>query len=262
MELKIQNKVMIITGGASGIGEAITHAVAGEGAIPVIIDKNEEAGKRIVDELITNNMKSLFISRELNKAESCRESVEETLGEFDRIDALINNAGINDGVGLEHGNPDAFLNSLEKNLYHYYFMAQACLPALKKSRGTIINISSKTAITGQGNTSGYVAAKGAQLGLTREWAAELAKYGIRVNAIIPAEVLTPLYKKWLTESFDDPEKQLAIIKNRIPLYNRLTMPEEVADMAVFLASERASHITGQFIHIDGGYVHLDRAISG
>ncbi len=260
MDLNIQKKVMIVTGGAAGIGEAIVRRIGSEGGIPIIVDKNEDNGKRLLEDLAKTDVGAHLIVRELASAQSCIEVIGEILSMTDRIDALINNAGINDGVGLETDDPDAFLRSLVKNLHHYYFMAHACLPSLKRTRGSIVNISSKTAITGQGNTSGYVAAKGAQLGLTREWAAELAKYGIRVNAVIPAEVMTPLYKNWLTHTFENPDAQLLRIERRIPLESRLTKPEEIADMAVFLTSDRASHITGQFLHVDGGYVHIDRAI--
>jgi L-fucose dehydrogenase len=139
-------------------------------------------------------------------------------------------------------------------------MAHFCLPHLKTTRGAIVNISSKTALTGQGNTSGYCAAKGAQLALTREWAASLLEDGIRVNAVLPAEVMTPLYRSWL-DTFDDPQAKLANIVQKIPLGRRMTRAEEIADMAVFLLSDRASHITGQWLVVDGGYVHLDRALT-
>jgi len=185
--------------------------------------------------------------------------VEETLEHFERIDGLVNNAGVNDGIGLETGSPESFLESLDRNLRHYYYMAHYALDALKKSKGPILNISSKTALTGQGNTSGYAASKGAQLALTREWAVELAKWGIRVNAIVPAEVMTPLYEKWI-QNFEDPEQKLSEITEKIPFQKRMTTKEEIANMAVFLLSERASHITGQFVFVDGGYVHLDRAM--
>jgi L-fucose dehydrogenase len=198
---------------------------------------------------------------ELSPNENCRKVVDLTLQKYGSIDALINNAGVNDVVGLEKGTPEKFLESLNKNLYHYYYMAYHCLDALKESKGAIVNISSKTAVTGQGNTSGYAASKGAQLALTREWAVELLPYGIRVNAVIPAEVMTPLYEKWL-KTFEDPDKKLKEITKNIPLGNRMTTKEEIASMVVYLASEQASHITGQFLFIDGGYVHLDRALAG
>jgi NAD(P)-dependent dehydrogenase (short-subunit alcohol dehydrogenase family) len=139
-------------------------------------------------------------------------------------------------------------------------MAHHALPALKTARGSIVNISSKTAVTGQGGTSGYVAAKAAILGLTREWAAELLPTGIRVNAVVPAEVMTPLYRQWVS-TFPNPEEKLSRIISKIPLGKRMTKPEEIADMVLFLISERASHITGQHVFVDAGYTHLDRALT-
>jgi L-fucose dehydrogenase len=232
MDLHLQDKVVIVTGGAAGIGAAISLQLAAEGAIPVI---------------------------DLEQEVDCRGMVQETIAEFGRIDGLVNNAGVNDSVGLEAGR-DAFVRSLEKNLIHYYVMAHLCLPHLKASRGAIVNMSSKTAVTGQGNTSGYCAAKGAQLSLTREWAAALAQDGVRVNAVIPAEVLTPLYQRWIA-TFDDPEARLAAITARIPLGQRMTTADEIASTTVFLLSAQASHTTGQWVFVDGGYTHLDRALT-
>ncbi len=260
MDLNIQNKVVLVTGGGRGIGAAICRLVAAEGGIPVIVGKLREEGETLAADIEKQGKKALAIYKELGSPESCREVVEETLARLGRIDALVNNAGVNDGVGLEHGTPQGFMASLERNLFHYYYLAHFALDALKKHKGVILNISSKTAVTGQGNTSAYVAAKGAILALTREWAVELLKYGIRVNAIVPAEVMTPLYHEWLSQ-FDNPDEKLREIGSRIPLENRLTTPEEIADMAVFLLSNRASHITGQHLYVDGGYVHLDRSLS-
>jgi L-fucose dehydrogenase len=132
---------------------------------------------------------------------------------------------------------------------------------LRASKGAIVNIASKTALTGQGGTSAYVAAKAAQLGLTREWAAAFLADGVRVNAVIPAEVMTPLYANWLA-TFPDPAAKLADITKNIPLGQRMTTPREIADTVVFLLSPRASHTTGQWLFPDGGYTHLDRALAG
>jgi NAD(P)-dependent dehydrogenase (short-subunit alcohol dehydrogenase family) len=172
----------------------------------------------------------------------------------------VNNAGVNDGVNLEHGSYEAFMSSLHKNLVHYYLMAHYALPQLKASKGAIVNIGSKTAETGQGGTSAYAASNGGRNALTREWAVELLKYGIRVNAVIVAECYTPLYDKWI-QTFADPQAQLKKINEKIPLGNRMTTAEEIANMVAFLLSERSSHTTGQLVYVDGGYVHLDRAIS-
>jgi len=260
MDLQLKDKVVLVTGGAKGIGEAITRGCVREGAIPVFVDKDNEAGEKLKTELRNIGAACGFIFADLVPAENCSATVEQTLREFGRLDVLVNNVGVNDNVGLEHGSPDKYVRSLQLNLLHYYNMAHYALPALKKSHGCIVNIASKVAMTGQGGTSGYTSAKGAILSLTRDWAAELLPYGIRVNALVPAEVMTPLYKWWLS-TFPIPEEKLKHIVSKIPLGKRMTQPEEIAAMVLFLISSQASHITGQHVLVDGGYVHLDRALT-
>jgi L-fucose dehydrogenase len=260
VDLQLKDKVVLITGGAKGIGAAIARGCARESAIPVFIDKDVEAGKQLKAELSNGGAKCAFISADLVPAGNCASSVEQTLRDFGRLDVLINNVGINDNVGLENGSPEKYLSSLQLNLLHYYNMAHYALPALRKSQGCIVNVASKVAMTGQGGTSGYTSAKGAILSLTRDWACELLPYGMRVNAIVPAEVMTPLYKWWLG-TFPNPEEKLKHIVSKIPLGKRMTQPEEIAAMVLFLISPQASHITGQHVLVDGGYVHLDRALT-
>jgi L-fucose dehydrogenase len=259
MELNLTEKVYLISGGAKGIGAAITNLIAEEGGIPVVVGRSKDEANEMIKKLTQKKKEAYSIVKELGSPQSCREAVEETIQKYGRLDGLINNAGANDSVGLEHGTPENYLASLEKNLHHYFYLAHYALPYLKTSQGTIINISSKCGVTGQGRTSGYTASKGAQLALTRDWAIELLPYKIRVNAVIPAEVMTPLYEKWLS-SFSDPEIKLKNITKNIPFENRMTTPEEIANMVVFLLSSRASHITGQHVFVDGGYTHLDRAL--
>ncbi|MEM1214182.1 MAG: SDR family NAD(P)-dependent oxidoreductase, partial [Bacteroidota bacterium] len=216
MELNLQQKVFVITGGASGIGAGIARALAGEGAIPVLLGRNREMGEALIAELGVGTQ----IVYELDSIAACRAAVQEILAFRPRIDGLVNNAGANDGVGLLNGSPEAFELSLRKNLCHYYHLTHLLVPQLRAQRGVILNISSKTAVTGQGGTSAYAAAKGAQLALTREWAVELLPYHIRVNAILPAEVMTPLYQTWL-QSFPDPAAQRKVIEQNIPLAQRM-----------------------------------------
>ncbi|TLV03784.1 SDR family oxidoreductase [Dyadobacter luticola] len=260
MDLKLKNKIIIVTGGAKGIGEGIVKVLAGEGAIPVIVGRNAADNQKMVDELAAAGYESFQVVAELTRPEECEKAVAAVLDKYGRIEGLINNAGVNDGVGLENGNYEAFIASLHKNVVHYYLMAQHALPALKESKGAIVNISSKTADTGQGGTSAYAAANGGRNALTREWAVELLKYGIRVNSVIVAECWTPLYEKWI-ETLPNPKEKLEEIVSKIPLENRMTTSEEIANMTVFLLSERSSHTTGQLIYVDGGYVHLDRALA-
>ncbi|MCE7063239.1 SDR family oxidoreductase [Dyadobacter sp. CY343] len=260
MDLQLFNKIIIVTGGAKGIGEGIVQVLAKEGAIPVIVGRNENDNQKLVTELASKGFESFQVAAELTRPEESEKAVKAVIEKYGRIDGLVNNAGVNDGVGLENGDYDGFIASLHKNVVHYYLMAHYALPALKESKGAIVNISSKTADTGQGGTSAYAAANGGRNALTREWAVELLKYGIRVNSVIVAECWTPLYERWI-ETLPNPAEKLQSITAHIPLENRMTTSEEIANMTVFLLSQRSSHTTGQLIYVDGGYVHLDRALA-
>lgn len=256
MKLQLKNKIIIVTGGAKGIGEGIVRALAGENAFPVIVGRSETDNKKLLAEIGRGGQ----VVAELTEPDSCKNAIEDVVKQFGKIDGLVNNAGVNDGIGLEQGNYEAFIASLHKNLVHYYLMAHHALPYLIQSKGAIVNIGSKTAETGQGSTSAYAAANGGRNALTREWAVELLKYGIRVNSVIVAECYTPLYDHWI-KTFENPEEKLKSITDKIPLDKRMTTAEEIANMVVFLLSEKSGHTTGQLIHVDGGYVHLDRALS-
>ncbi|MDF2193294.1 SDR family oxidoreductase [Paraflavitalea sp. CAU 1676] len=260
MDLQLKDKVIIVTGGAKGIGEGISKVLAAEGAIPVILGRNEEDNIKTVNDIKAAGQKAAQVVAELTQPEACEKAVQEVIKQFGRIDGLVNNAGVNDGVGLENGTYEAFVASLHKNLIHYYLVAHYALPELKKSKGAIVNISSKTAETGQGGTSAYAASNGGRNALTREWAVELLPYGIRVNAIVVAECWTPLYERWI-KGLPDSEAKLASIVSKIPLEHRMTTSEELGNATAFLLSSASSHTTGQLIHVDGGYVHLDRAVS-
>ena len=260
MDLQLKDKVILITGGAKGIGAAIARGAAAEGAIPVLVDKDAPAANVLQAELRKAGQACTTVITDLTQAANCAEAVNQALREHGHLDALVNNAGINDKIGLEQGSPEKYLASLERNLLHYYNMAYYALPALKKSHGSIVNVASKTAVTGQGQTSGYASAKGAILALTREWAVELLPYRIRVNAVVPSEVMTPLYQQWLN-TFPNPDEKLRQVVAHIPFEKRMTRPEEIASMVLYLISTQASHITGQHLFVDGGYVHLDRALT-
>ncbi|MDZ4312719.1 MAG: SDR family oxidoreductase [Cypionkella sp.] len=256
MDMGLKGKVIIVTGGAAGIGGAISELLAAEGAVPVIFARRAPDA----DWLAALGPYAGWVQVELSDDAQCGAAVAEARARFGPVYGLVNNAGVNDGVGIDAG-PEAFRASLDLNLIHYYTLVHLLADDIKAASGAIVNISSKTAVTGQGNTSAYVAAKAAQLGLTREWAAAFAPHGVRVNAVIPAEVMTPLYARWI-ETFDDPAAKLADITARIPLGQRMTEAAEIAAMVVFALSGRARHVTGQWLFVDGGYTHLDRALAG
>lgn len=260
MNLNLKDKIILVSGGAKGIGEGIVKVLAAEGALPVIIGRNETDNLKTVAAVEAAGGKAWQVAAELTEPAACETAVKKVIEKFNRIDGLVNNAGVNDGVGLESGDYEKFMASLHKNLVHYYLLAHYALPELKKSKGSIVNITSKTADTGQGNTSAYAASNGGRNALTREWAVELLKYGIRVNAVVVAECFTPLYARWI-ETLPNPQEKLKEIEAKIPLGNRMTSAEEIANAVAFLLSERSSHTTGQLIYVDGGYVHLDRALA-
>ena len=259
MNLHLQEKIIIVSGGAKGIGEGIATLLAEEGAIPVIIGRDENDNNKFVTSLQANGYKAGQVVAELSDPLQCENAIKQIVANYGRIDGLVNNAGVNDTINLENGNYEGFMSSLHKNVVHYYLLAHHALPYIKIAKGSIVNISSKVADTGQGETSGYAAANGARNALTREWAVELLKYGIRVNAVIVAECFTPLYDKWI-KTLPNPEEKLAHIQSKIPLGNRFTTKEEIANTVAFLLSSASSHTTGQLAYVDGGYTHLDRTL--
>mgnify|MGYP000671130603 CR=1 FL=1 len=259
MDLGLKDKVIIVTGGSKGIGEGIVSMLVEESAIPVIIGRNKESISALIEKFRKTGNNIGYAFAELKVPEQCEQAVKDVIDEYGRIDGLVNNAGVNDGVGLENGNHTDFIESINRNLTHYYIMAQLVLPELKRSKGSIVNIGSKVAVTGQGGTSGYAAANGGRNALTREWAAELLPYSIRVNCVVVAECFTPLYDKWI-QTFENPKEKLISITNNIPFEKRMTTTAEIASTVVFLLSDRSSHTTGQIIFVDGGYTHLDRAL--
>ncbi len=259
MNLHLEGKVAIVTGATAGIGEAVAFLFSEEGASVVVHGRDAKRGAAVTAKCGRAQGKAVFIAGDLTSELACQHLVQQTLQTFGRIDVLVNNAGVNDGIGLEQS-PAEFMASLQKNLFHVFAVTHFAREALIASRGTIVNLGSKVADTGQGHTSGYAAAKGGINALTREWALSLAPEGVRVNCVVPAECDSLQYRTWFANQ-PDSEAARKAIEALVPLGHRLTTSEEIAAMVVFLASSRSAHTTGQIIHVDGGYTHLDRAAS-
>lgn len=259
MDLNLSDKVIIVTGGARGIGESIVRKLANENAIPCIIDINQQLADNLVNTLQQNNQQGFAVIADLTQPEQCKKAIDNIIDKFGSLDGIVNNAGLNDGVSLENGTYEKFIQSLKVNAAHYFSITHYALNALKNSKGSIVNICSKVAQTGQGGTSGYAAANGVRFGLTTAWAQELAAFNIRVNAIVVAECYTPQYDWWIKQQ-PDPEASLNAIISKIPLEQRMTLPDEIADTALFLLSSKSTSVNGEFFYVDGGYVHLDRRI--
>ena len=260
MDLNLKGKVVLMTGAAGkkgSIGETILQKLIEEGAIVAVVDRNKR-GESYVEEIKEKGKEAFFVQTNLTDPVAIEAAVKKVSEKYSRIDIVINNVGVNDGVGLE-ASYEEFLQSLHLNLISYFLIVKHALPFLKESKGNILNVGSKVAETGQGNTSGYAASKGGVLALTREWAVDLIKFGIRVNCLMIAECYTPAYDDWI-KKLENGEETLQKIKNTIPFENRMTTPEELANQVLFTVSDRSSHTTGQFIFVDGGYRHLDRAL--
>ena len=206
MNLELEGKIALVTGGAKGIGAAIAQSFANEGAVVSIVDRNPDVAKDLVEQIKKDGGQAFCVPTELTDEQACRNAVEKTIETGGGLDVLVHNAGVNDGVGLESP-PSAFLDSIRKSLFHVFALTHFALDKLVESKGNVINIGSKVAVTGQGGTSGYAACKGAMNALTREWALDLADRGVRVNSVIPAEVMTPMYRRWL-DSLEDPDATL------------------------------------------------------
>ena len=255
MDLGLRDKLILVTGGAKGIGAATVEAFSAEDCRVVLVDRDKETGTSLEKSL---GSRVSYIEADLTNLEACKKAIEQTVSLFGGLDVLVNNAGFNDGLGLETP-PEDFMISVQNNLLHVYAMTHYALPQLRKGPGCLVNLGSKVSETGQGHTSAYAAAKGAISALTREWAVALAPDKIRVNCVIPAECLTDQYEQFF-QSQAKPEAAKKAIADIVPFEKRLTTPEEIAQTIVFLASDRSSHTTGQLVFVDGGYTHFDRAI--
>lgn len=246
----LKEKVAIITGGGRGIGKGIAEAFIREDALVIIADKNEKNGSEVVASL--NRIKSdgaLFIKTDVTSSESIQNMIKTSIKTFEKIDILVNNAGYHIAKSVENTSEDEWEYIINTNLRSTFLASKYSITHLRATQGCIINISSMVGIVGQNNAGAYAASKAGQLGLTRNMALDLATDKIRVNAICPGWIQTPLVEDWFSQQ-PDPEESRKYIFSIHPL-GRIGTVEDVGKAAVFLASDHSAFLTGTEIKIEG-----------
>lgn len=252
--MRLQDKIILITGSASGIGRSTALLFAQEGATVIINDLSEDKGQETVQEIEANGGKAIFIKADVTNSDEVKAMIEQIINLYGRIDVLFNNAGIS-GVGELHEiEPDDWDRIMNVNVKGVYLPSKHVLPYMMECKnGSIINMSSCIAEIGLARRASYATTKGAVLALTKSMQVDYAPYGIRVNALLPGTIITPFVENYLRNSYDDPEAGIEGLKKR-QLSGELGRPEDVAKAALFLASDESKFMMGSPLYIDGGVV--------
>ncbi len=248
---KLKDKVVIITGGAGGIGSGIAKAMVKEGAIVAIVDLNEETGHAMEKELQAISPKSMFIKGNLMDHKNLGQLIQTVVDKYGKLDVLVNNAHASKQALIEDTTQSDLDLSFGTGFYPTFYLMQAALPYLKESKGNVINFASGAGLNGDVTQGAYAAAKEAIRGISRVAANEWGQFGINVNLISPI-ANSPGVKEWAKAQ---PEYYEAV-KNKIPMGRFGEVEEDIGRVAVFLASEDSRYITGQTIMVDGGSIML------
>lgn len=250
--MRLQNKVILITGAGSGIGKSSALLFASEGGIIAVNDVNEQNGVSVVEEIQQKEGQAAFFAADITKPAEVERMVEQLIAQFGRIDVLFNNAGIS-GVGFLHEtDPEDWDRIFAVNVKGVFLVSKYVLPHMMRQRsGSIINMSSCIAEIGLARRTSYAATKGAVLSLTKSMQVDYSAYNIRVNALLPGTVYTPFVEHYLKTSYDDPEAAYEALKSR-QLGGDLARPDDVAKAALFLASDDSKHMMGSPLYLDAG----------
>lgn len=246
---RLENKVAIVTGGATGIGEAVSKKFAAEGASILVVGMPQDPVKDVISDLKKSKAKAIGFSADISSEENAKEAIETAIKHFGRIDILINNAGVYPEANtIDEFSTESFDNLLKNNLRTAFLMTKYAVPHLKKYRGCIVSAGSEAGKIGIPNVSPYGGTKGFMHAFMKGVAAEQAKNGIRVNCVAPGPIDTAWTHKETSDITKKMEKQMM---SATPLGRRGT-PEEIANVYLFLASNEASYITGAVYSVDGG----------
>ncbi len=246
----LKDKVVLITGGASGIGETIVENFLQQGSKVVFFDKEKELGLKLVSKLNNYNYKAIFKECDLVNIEDLKSKIIQIREEVGLISILVNNAANDERHDIDSVTPEYWDNRMNVNLRHYFFTTQSVYKDMKKlGKGTVVNIGSFSWMLGQGGMPGYTTAKSAIMGLTRTIARDLGIYNIRVNCVVPGWIITERQKKlWLTPEIEKQQLERQCIK-------RMLEPNDIAKPVLFFASDQSSGCTAQNYVVDGGIVN-------
>lgn len=250
MEKILDNKVALVTGGASGIGKATALLFAAHGAKVIISDIDDAAGNEVARQIQDLGGQAVFIKADVSRPEDCRQLIDGAIEYYQKIDIAFNNAGIGGEINpVDNMSIEGWTRIISVNLSSvFYCMKYELAAMLTRGHGVIVNMSSILGAVGFANSAGYVAAKHGVIGLTQNAALEYSARGIRINAVGPAFINTPLLAKAGID--DNVKKQLVLVH---PI-GRLGEPNEVAELVAWLVSDKSSFVTGSYYPIDGGYL--------
>lgn len=245
----LKDKVVLVTGGATGIGESIVKNFLEQGSNVAFLDKDNELGNKVVKKLDNKNNKVIFKECDLVDIIDLKKKIKEIQTELGPISILVNNAGNDERHNIDDVTPEFWDNRMNVNLRHYFFTVQSVYKDMKKiGKGSIINIGSYSWMLAQGGMPGYTTAKSAIMGLTRTLARDLGVYDIRVNCVVPGWIMTKRQKDlWLTPEIEEETMERQCVK-------RLLIPKDISRMVLFFASDQSSGISAQNYVVDGGIV--------
>jgi len=247
---EFQNKVALVTGGAMGIGKAVAKLLAARGSKVLIVDRAVQEGSLAVEEIKQLGGKAEFFKADVSNINNCSDAVKKAIELFGKLDIVSDNAGIQRYGTVESTPENEWDEVMNINLKSVFYICKFAIPQLKKTKGSIVNMTSVQAFATQRGVAAYTTSKHALIGLTKSMAIDFAHDGIRVNCVAPGTVETPMLK-YAAALDPDPESVYENCKNMHPI-GRIAQPEEIAEVVAFLASDRASFVTGSCYLVDGG----------